>query len=120
MSIRESGRTKWNPGMSQIKKELESLTFAQKKLLPKIRDKWVSIGLSTEPMDKVRAEAAIKKVYLAGKIKWHNNIIWAESPLSAVLCDAIIRNSIKNSLRHSGRKAASAGDSVTTSVEDSV
>ena len=44
---------------------LSSLTPDQEARLPAIRDKWIAIGLSTAPADRVRAEAGISDAEIA-------------------------------------------------------
>ena len=48
--------------MSQTK--IESLTPEQEARFDEFVDKWTAIGLSTEPADRPRAEAAIERVQI--------------------------------------------------------
>jgi hypothetical protein len=57
---------------------IDKLTPEQEAKLPEYRDKWISIGLSTEPADRPRAEAAVKELYkLVGfpepEIQWRDD-----------------------------------------------
>jgi hypothetical protein len=62
---------------------INSLTPEQEELLSIYHDRWLSIGTSTEPADRARAEAAISGLYrLAGKEP--PPFVWVDSPLAAV------------------------------------
>jgi hypothetical protein len=43
--------------------KIESLTAAQEARFSEFVEKWTQIGLSTEPADRSRAEAAIRDMY---------------------------------------------------------
>jgi len=60
-------------------KLIESLTPEQEALIPVYREKYRAIGLSTEPTDKARAEAAIRECYRHLKLK-DPEIVWATNP----------------------------------------
>lgn len=62
---------------------ITSLTKEQEDLLPVYRDKWISIGLNTEPANKNAAEAGIKRAYeIAGLTP--PTIEWFDSPQAVV------------------------------------
>jgi hypothetical protein len=67
------------------KKVITSLTKEQEALIPEYRERFRKIGLSTEPTDRVKAEAAIKRAYAylskSGECVAAPEIIWAESPM---------------------------------------
>lgn len=100
-----------------------TLTPEQIAELPEIAAKWVAIGLSTDPADRPRAEAAIRWLYdQAGKAE--PRIIWCGSPLSQAITRAILMeydetlvggNLRKNLLTHTLGKAK---DRVRTQVRD--
>lgn len=64
--------------MSQI----NELTDAQKEQLSVYRDKWIKIGLSTDPANREEAEKAIKLSYQLAGLKEPEKIIWSESPFA--------------------------------------
>ena len=92
---------------------IEHLTDEQRACFPEFVDKWTRIGLSTEPADRPRAEAAILAMYKqAGLPK--PEIVWCGSPVGNALARASVWDSVGASVR------ASVGDSVRASVGDSV
>ena len=115
------------------------LTKAQEAALTTYRDKWIAIGLSTTPTDRVKAEAALVRCYeLAGLVP-PKEFIWCLSPKELLLKASnykgnsvrnsvwsIVRNSVRNSVRdsiwHSVRNSVkgSVWDSVGNSVGNSV
>lgn len=46
-----------------MNRESSQLTLAQEELIPVYRDKWQKIALSTQPINRQKAEAAVKAVY---------------------------------------------------------
>jgi hypothetical protein len=88
------------------------------------RDKWIAIGLSTEPANRREAEVAVVKSYALVGLPTPK-IVWCDSPLSQGLTYAIltsqkltVRDSVRDSVRALVR--ASVWDSVRASVWDSV
>ncbi len=63
-------------------KVLETLTPEQEAMLPEIRDAWIKIGLSCEPLDLPRATNAVHMAYEAGGLAPPKHIFVADSPLS--------------------------------------
>jgi hypothetical protein len=59
---------------------IKKLTPEQIAQLPKFIDKWTKIGLSTEPADRPRAEAAIGLMYKLVGLTPPSKIIWFDSP----------------------------------------
>jgi hypothetical protein len=107
----------------QIK--INKLTDEQKLLLPVYAKKWLEIGLSTKPSDKVLAEQGINKAYKVGGLKPPKKIIWCTSPLAMYLTEFVLKETLKEkraSVRDSVGDSvrASVGDSVRDSVRDSV
>ena len=66
-------------------KSIKKLTDDQKSAMPAWRDKWIKIGLSTEPADRPRAEAAYRECYRAANLRDDVPIVWVESPLVGAL-----------------------------------
>ncbi len=71
-------------------KKIEQLTEEQKALLPVYRDKWIKIGLSTEPANRPEAERGINLMYELAGLKKPKKIIWCDSPLTAALTNYVI------------------------------
>ena len=61
---------------------IEKLTPEQTARFPEFVDKWIKIGLSTEPADRPRAEAAIRLMYEAGGLLPPEKIVWFDSPMA--------------------------------------
>ena len=108
-------------------KKIVKLSPEQDAMLPAIRDEWIAYGLSAAPADRRAAEAAMKLVYERGGVPWHGRVVWAQSPVSLALVDALtrdegVRGSVGDSVWDSVRDSvwASVGDSVGASVGDSV
>ena len=60
---------------------ITELTKEQIDLQKVYRDKWIDIGLNTNPADRKKAEECIKLMYNKAKIK-EPKIIWCDSPLT--------------------------------------
>jgi hypothetical protein len=69
---------------------IETLTPEQIARFAEFRDRWIEIGLCTEPADRPRAEAAIREMYRQGGLEPPKKIVWCGSPLSQGLTFAII------------------------------
>src|SRR3990167_6064314 len=107
-------------GMSKI----EELTQEQKELLSVYRDKWLAIGLSTDPANRAEAERGVWLAYELARLE-KPKVVWCLSPLSAGLTryallkiDKLEPASVRDSVRDS--VGDSVGASVRASVGDSV
>ena len=103
--------------------KIEKLTDTQIARFAEFRDRWLKIGLSTEPADRPAAEAAIIESYRAAGLDAPQRIVWCGSPLSQGLTRAIILD--KKMIADIGKAVGdsvgdSVWDSVRASVEDSV
>ncbi len=112
--------------------KIEELTQEQKELLSVYRDKWLAIGLSTDPANRAEAERGVWLAYELARLE-KPKVVWCLSPLSAGLTryallkidklePASVRDSVRDSVGDSVRASvrASVGDSVWASVWDSV
>ena len=98
---------------------IDKLTDKQITKMAEWRDKWITIGLSTEPADRRAAENAMQKIYRCGGLHTPSRLVWCGSPLSMSLTHAILKtNSVGDSVRAS--VGDSVWDSVGVSVRDSV
>ena len=68
--------------MTKTKIELTEEQIAK---MTEYRDKWLSIGLSTEKMDKEKAAAAIDQVYTCAGLQPPKIKIWLKSPYEGVV-----------------------------------
>ncbi|WP_439606831.1 DUF6745 domain-containing protein [Hydrogenophaga sp.] len=80
---------------------VDSLTQAQIDLLPAYRDKWLKVGLDTNPANRAEAEAAVRLAYECGGLLPPKIIVWLRSPLEGAIGAAMFA-----SLKASGRAVA--------------
>ena len=101
---------------------ITKLTAEQKLRMIEFINRWISIGLCTDPADRPRAKNAIIESYRQGGLKPPEKIVWCGSPLSAELTRTIILDKkltkLEDNVRESVRE--SVGESVGQSVEESV
>lgn len=83
---------------------ITELTDKQKNRFVEFRDKWLAIGLSTEPANKPKAEDAIRQMYVASQLKPPSQIIWCGSPRGNGLVRFILQN-IQQSVWQSVRQS---------------
>ena len=97
--------------------KITKLTPEQEARFPEFVAKWTSIGLSTQPADRPRAEAALKGLYALAELR-EPRIIWLPCPLSAglssVVCAQIVNSSAVDSAV--GSAVYSAVDSAVRSA----
>jgi hypothetical protein len=86
-------------------KKIEKLTPAQQELLPKIRDEWLSRGLSTQPANRPEAERGVKLAYAAANLPAPQFIIWVDSPYAGAFAQAIAPDIIVRAMTAVGAKA---------------
>jgi len=108
------------------------ITKLPKKLaeqLPAIRDKWLAIGLSTEPIDRTKVEAALTKVYAVVDKPRPKYVILLRSPREVAYAVALLRSKsarVKNSVRAQvlaqvrAQVSAQVSDQVRDQVSDQV
>src|SRR3972149_1399987 len=91
---------------------LTKLTKEQKNKFSEYREKWIKIGLCTDPADRPTAEKAIVESYKLAGLDPPKKIVWCGSPLSMGIARDVIleNNSVWNSV----------GNSVWNSVRSSV
>jgi uncharacterized protein DUF6745 len=111
---------------------IERLTDAQKARAAEFRDRWMQIGLCTDPADRPRAEAAIRETYRQGGLEPPARIVWCGSPLSQGLTRSImivkkpierLWESVGTNVRHyvgGGKSDANLRPSVSHSIWQSV
>jgi hypothetical protein len=75
---------------------------------PAIREQWMAIGLSTEPADRPRAEAAVRRAYRRAGLPDAVRMIWAGSPMGG----AAIAESLSS--RASGPRATAEVVNIAT------
>lgn len=92
-------------------RKIESLTPAQEARLSEFCDKWLAIGLSTEPADRPKAEAAIRQAYRLAGLDEPRKIVWCGSPLAQGLTRAALLDD---------KLSKEIGDNVRDIVRDNV
>lgn len=73
-----------------MSEKIEKLTPEQEAQLPVYREKWIAIGLSTEPADRERAEAGVLKAYQAADLEPPEHLLWFDSPMQGCIAAAIL------------------------------
>ena len=97
--------------------KIMKLTKAQESRFPEFVDKWIKIGLSTEPANREKSEKAIRGLYGLAKLK-EPKIVWLPCPLSAAM-SAVVYATIR-AKQSSGKKKNIAVDSAVGSAVGSV
>lgn len=64
-------------------KKIKSLTPQQEALLPEYLDRWLSVGLSTDRMDRSRAREAASECYRSVGLQPPETFLYARSPVEA-------------------------------------
>jgi len=64
---------------------IESLNNAQLSTMSDYVSKWTQIGYNTDPIDKIKATAAINNLYKCGKLEAPKTIVFCSGPLNAML-----------------------------------
>ena len=90
---------------------IDKLTPAQEARLPEYRDKWLKIGLSTEPLDFEAAKKAVGKIYTAAGLQPPTVWYRMSSPLGCAVFATLLR---------SGLRSAQVRDQVRAQVGDQV
>lgn len=65
--------------------KIKKLTKEQEQKLPEYREKWISLGLSAQKMDREKASAAIDQVYSCAGLPPPKIKIWLKSPYEGVI-----------------------------------
>ncbi|MEU8269045.1 DUF6745 domain-containing protein [Sphaerisporangium sp. NPDC049002] len=68
-----------------------TLTVEHEALVATVRDQWLRDGLTTAPVDRDRAEEAVRGAYRAAGLEPPRRTVWTDSPLSAFSAAAPFR-----------------------------
>lgn len=101
---------------------ITSLTDEQKSRFKEFVDKWIKIGLSTEPADRPRAEKAIKGLYALAKLD-EPKIVWLPCPISAMLSAitfSMAKSNVKIDTQIKRAVEAAVKDTVTPEVRQNI
>lgn len=95
-------------------KQIDELTPAQTARMAEWRDKWIQIGLCTDPADRATFEAAIAQCYRAAGLPPPRRVVWVQSPIVLALAAPIA------SLLLSRQRGDAVRDAVGGAVGDAV
>jgi hypothetical protein len=91
-----------------MSKKIAKLTKEQEEMIPKYLETYLSIGLSTEPCDRAKAEAAITEIYAIKGLK-KPEFIWADSPFQGtVLAAQVLKGDSKVTSKEVQEQASKA------------
>ena len=78
------------------------LTEEQKALMSPYAQRWIEIGLCTDPADRPRAEVAVRECYRMAKIPMPPRIVWVQSDwvgaFAAMIAESIWRERRKGNV----------------------
>ena len=94
-----------------VARKIESLTARQEARFAEFVEAWTRVGLSTDPADRPRAEAAIAEMYRRAGVAPPQKIVWCGSPLSLGLTRATVLDT-----RLAGTIGAAVPDGIAKSV----
>ena len=72
---------------------LTELPAEREAQLPAIRDKWISIGIATEPANRPEAEKAVRKAYELARQPLPSYYVWFDSPFEGTAAAMVIHKS---------------------------
>lgn len=72
------------------RKKITQLTSEQESYLPVFRDKWRSVGLNTESIDRTKAETAVKNLYRSAGLA-EPIVLFFDSPYSCLIARATLK-----------------------------
>jgi len=96
-----------------VGKRIEKLTPEQLALIPIIRDEWIRICLDTTPIDKQKAEAAIRLAYECAELEPPQQILWFDNPVD-------VANYVPSTYATTGAVRGSVLDALYDTVGDTV
>lgn len=73
-------------------KKIDKLTPEQEALMEVYRDKWLKIGLCTEPANRPLAEEGMRLAYKCAGLEPPKQILWADSPLAGMKLQSHVAN----------------------------
>jgi len=72
-------------------KKIESLTPEQTDRLADYREKWIQIGLNTDPCNRPLAEKSIRAAYKNAALSPPRQIVWVNSPMGVLIAYAVLQ-----------------------------
>src|SRR5687767_2562809 len=101
-------------------KRIDNLTPEQVAQLPAYRDKWLHIGLSTEPANHAAAEQAIGNAYKVAGLEPPATVLWLSSPLHGAFLSAALSGAPKFGAQVRAQVRAQIGAQVWAQVRAQV
>jgi hypothetical protein len=65
--------------------KLNKLTPAQEAQMVTVRDKWLQVGLKTEPANRTATEEGVRLAYKAAGLEEPKIVIWLDSPFAGMV-----------------------------------
>ncbi len=100
--------------------KLQQLTPEQEARLPEIRDEWVKIGLSTEPLDLEPAKDAVCRAYKDAGLEPPSLFLVANDPVECALMGATLRSQAQARNQVGDQVGAQVWNQVEAQVGDQV
>ena len=72
---------------------IDKLTREEEAQIPLYLEKFRSYGVSTQPIDRASAEAAVTNLYASLSLKKPDKFIWVDSPRSLILTNLLLKDS---------------------------
>ena len=115
----------------RIVTRIDTLTDEQAARFVEWRDKWIKIGLCTDPANRARFERAARDCYHFAGLAEPQRIVWVESPIvlalvgpiaSCLLADGAVHGAVRDAVDGAVRDAVddAVGDAVHGAVRDAV
>lgn len=104
-------------------KKITKLTEEQSSRMAEWRDRWIRIGLSTEPANRGRFEGAVVECYRAAGLEKPKAIIWVSSPVVGALAApaaALLIELIRNPPKSPRAVDSAVGSAVYSAVDSAV
>lgn len=93
-------------------KFIDKLTPEQHGAMSGWSEKWIKIGLCTEPADRPKFTRAAKLCYEFANIEWHGNVVWVSSPLVLAISAPVSATIVKHFTKYDGSGEIPAGEAV--------
>ena len=97
---------------------IKSLTKSQSNKFPEYVDRWIKIGLSTQPADRESANRAIDLAYASAGLSEPRIRLWMPSPFAGAIASAMLTSKVFNQVRD--QVGNQVWDQVGDQVEDQV
>lgn len=83
---------------------IDTMTEWQRDQMAVYAKRWIEIGLCTEPADRPRAEAGVRKAYQIAGLEPPREIVWMQSPVQ-IMDELLKRDAVEGAVRGAVRDA---------------